>query len=198
MTTTTAVAKRDMTRHDLVHGLATIRALATAAGTNDNDTRQRLLTLIDDQVTYLLALVDELTQDQPTDDTSDLRTVTRDVSAALSATTATRVQLGRVNGKVALDPLSLRRVLSNITTNATRAAGPGGMVRIRTRDCAPAHHVHLEVADSGPGFGHGPTGSASLGLKIVGDILHRRGGALRVGASELGGASVTVALPAAT
>jgi signal transduction histidine kinase len=95
-------------------------------------------------------------------------------------------------GTVAADPIALRRAVLNMISNACRAAGPNGRVVVRVR---VAGAVTVEVADSGPGFGAGPAGMASLGLGIVRRIATDHGGDLRIGHSTLGGASVQLTLP---
>jgi K+-sensing histidine kinase KdpD len=51
------------------------------------------------------------------------------------------------------------------------------------------------VADSGPGFGNGESGLASLGLGIVAALVRRSNGGLHMGTSDLGGLAVAVTLP---
>lgn len=103
------------------------------------------------------------------------------------------VQVSRV-ALVVGEEVELRRMLWNLLDNACRAAGVGGRVRV-TVDGAGGLAT-LEVGDSGPGFGQAGEGKASLGLAGVGLYVRTQGGDLRVSTSELGGALVTVTLPA--
>jgi signal transduction histidine kinase len=94
---------------------------------------------------------------------------------------------------VAAHPVVVVRILTNLIDNACRAAGPGGRVRLTVT--ADGDLASLVVADSGPGFGHGEPGRASLGLEIVSAMARRSGGTVRIGPGELGGTAVTVTLP---
>ena len=92
-----------------------------------------------------------------------------------------------------IDDVAARRILWNLVDNACRASGPDGAVVVFVRSTATG--VRLEVADSGPGFGHAEPGMAALGLSIVRATAERYGGTLAIGDSELGGALVTVTFP---
>jgi len=102
----------------------------------------------------------------------------------------------------------LRGILTNLLENAAHAAGPGGVVLVKTLLCG--RHACVEVHDSGPGLSpearkslFEPTisfkkGGMGIGLSIArksalscgGDIIHLEG--------ELGGAGFRVLLPSAT
>ena len=92
------------------------------------------------------------------------------------------------------DEVDLRRAVSNLLDNACRAAD-GSVVQVRV-DVAGGE-VSVSVADGGPGFGPEPARRASLGLGIVRKVAQEHGGRLALGTSELGGALVTLVLPAA-
>ena len=83
------------------------------------------------------------------------------------------------------------------TSWTTRAGRPGREGGSGWRWSAPGDRARLVVADSGPGFGRGEPGHASLGLGIVGALVRRSGGGVRMGRGDLGGLAVTVVLPAA-
>jgi signal transduction histidine kinase len=88
---------------------------------------------------------------------------------------------------VSADPVLVWRVLSNLTDNAARAAGPGGHVEISiTRTTGTV----IEVADDGSGFGRGPSGMAGRGLSVVAQLLAATGGELDVAPGRLGVAAV--------
>ena len=110
--------------------------------------------------------------------------------------------------EVAIEPERLEQALENLVRNALGVGGPRTRVRIATR--ASERGVQIEVSDDGPGFDAGlrtrlfePLFSAragssgtGLGLTIVRTAIERVGGAVDVGASEQGGARVTIDLPA--
>ena len=90
-------------------------------------------------------------------------------------------------------PAVIIRILNNLLTNACRAAGAGGRVRLLV-----AHdegQARLTVADSGGGLGTAQTGRTSLGLEIIGGLALGCGGTVQMGTSDLGGLCVTVLLP---
>ena len=91
------------------------------------------------------------------------------------------------------NPVLLWRVLTNVIGNAARATGPGGKVEIRIND---QHGAAIDVTDDGPGFGRGPSGTASLGLAVVTSLLESCGGSLEVRSPRAGGTRVSVRLPA--
>jgi two-component system sensor histidine kinase MprB len=86
----------------------------------------------------------------------------------------------------------LRRIVSNVLSNAARAAGRSGVVsaQIRLREGV----VMLVVEDNGPGFGNIPSG-AGLGLSAVARNIVRYGGRVKCGRGADGGARVSLRLP---
>jgi C4-dicarboxylate-specific signal transduction histidine kinase len=95
---------------------------------------------------------------------------------------------------VSVDAGELRRAVGNVIDNATRAAGPGGRVVVRTRR-AGARFL-IDVEDSGPGFGKVPPQSRQ-GLAVTRRILDGCRGTLEVGNGRSGGALVRLILPIA-
>jgi signal transduction histidine kinase len=93
-----------------------------------------------------------------------------------------------------LNPVLLRRIVSNILSNAARAAGPSGVVTVRIRQRKAL--AKLVVEDSGPGFGKIPSG-VGLGLSAVARHIVRYGGRMECGQSAGGGARVSLWLPQA-
>ncbi len=86
----------------------------------------------------------------------------------------------------------LWRVLSNVVDNAARAVGPAGRVEVAI---LRGKQAVIEVTDDGPGFGNGPAGMASLGLRVAGALLASCGGQLEVAAPVAGGTQVRIVLP---
>jgi signal transduction histidine kinase len=87
-----------------------------------------------------------------------------------------------------------RRIIANLLSNATRAAGPDGCVTVavtRDQDCA-----QLVVEDSGPGFAQIPP-STGLGVAVITRCLSSCGGQLDFAGSRAGGVKATVSLPLA-
>ena len=92
----------------------------------------------------------------------------------------------------ALHPVILRRVISNLLSNATRAAGPSGVVTVGVNRSQGMTVVIVE--DSGPGFGMIPQGYG-IGLAEVARNVIGYGGKLECGRGARGGARVSLWLP---
>jgi signal transduction histidine kinase len=94
---------------------------------------------------------------------------------------------------VVLPRVTLRRMTANLLANATRAAGPSGRVTVEvsSRDT----QVLLVVEDDGPGFGP-LRGGYGLGLSAVAREAIEHHGRLECGRGSLGGARVSLCLPA--
>jgi len=91
-------------------------------------------------------------------------------------------------------PGDVVRILYNILTNACRAAGPAGRVRVLIDEADG--QARLTISDSGAGLGHRvPGGRAGLGLEIIGALALKYGGSVHLSVSDLGGLAVTVWLP---
>lgn len=94
--------------------------------------------------------------------------------------------------RAGVHPVVVRRLLTNLLSNAVRAAGPGGTVTIeigRRNGWAT-----IVVSDSGPGFGRIQEG-CGLGLPAMSRIIARCGGRIECGSAPGGGLRFTVLLP---
>jgi signal transduction histidine kinase len=91
-----------------------------------------------------------------------------------------------------VDPVLLRRALSNVLDNAVRAAGPAGTVRVEVKRCDAA--VMLAVEDDGPGFGKIPSGTG-LGLAAAARHVIELGGRIEYSGGAHGGTRVSLWFP---
>ena len=107
---------------------------------------------------------------------------------------------------VAADPADAAEALGALIENAARHAR--GQVRIDAQETAAT--VAIRVADDGPGIppdriaalmqrgARADTRGSGLGLAIAADIAEALGGALALGAADLGGLEARLTLPAAS
>jgi len=84
------------------------------------------------------------------------------------------------------------RALSNVVGNATRATGAAGLVTVEIGQDTMAT---IDVTDDGPGFGNGPPGRTSLGLRVVTSLLASCSGALEIFPAGPAGTHVRIVLP---
>ena len=107
----------------------------------------------------------------------------------------------------------IHQVIYNLTDNAVKYAGSGGIIQVTLR--RRGNMVALEVADNGQGIPEEDlpriferfyrvdkarsraAGGTGLGLSIVSDTVRRRGGSVEVRNLPAGGACFTVCWPAA-
>jgi signal transduction histidine kinase len=158
--------------HDMRQALAGVFALAGAALAEPElpaGGRERLEQIVG-QAQWLADLIhDCLRGDEwPGDDTGQVDLI----SLAGEAVAAQRVTyIGELSLNCPAAPViasgnrvMIRRIMANLLSNATRAAGPAGQVRIEIR--TDRDRPLLIVDDSGPGFGRIEEG-AGLGLRVV-------------------------------
>jgi signal transduction histidine kinase len=181
--------------HDLIESAASIKLLAHAAGPDAvaNPSLAHRLRMIATEAGRIADICGQVLN-RPI----RLEPVRLDVLAAEAADSARLRYSGTievVSAPVTLNihPAVVVRILNNLLTNACRAAGRGGQVRLLvTRD---ADRATLSVADSGDGLGRGKAGRTTLGLEIIGSLVLGCGGTVQMGVSDLGGLCVTIALP---
>jgi signal transduction histidine kinase len=176
--------------HDLRQPLAAIGALAAAAAAQEEvpDTVLGCLDRIGEEARAMLDLCRHVLEQLASSQLVPVDVVAREVVASTKSASAVDIRLDAEPVILLTDPIELRRVLRNLVDNAERAAGPAGSVLVRVR--AEGVRLRVEVGDSGPGFGNGPTGAAGIGLEVVERYARRHGGLLDIGSSALGGAAV--------
>ena len=181
--------------HDLTMPATSIRLLVSAA-TRESDPDPPLrarLCQIADEASRIADICGYFLDPARRTALSDLRML-----AAYAADSARSRYLGTIDVvaeplMAVAHPVDVVRILANLLDNACRAAGPEGRVRLAVE--RGEERALMIVADSGPGFGNGESGQASLGLGIVAALVRRNNGDLRMGTSDLGGLAVAVALP---
>jgi signal transduction histidine kinase len=90
----------------------------------------------------------------------------------------------------------VRRVLANLLSNATRAAGPTGNVVIEVKvDVGPAE-AEVVIDNTVPTVAQAPEGTG-LGWSIIIQMLTRIDGTLAYGQGRRGGVRATLSLPLA-
>jgi len=110
---------------------------------------------------------------------------------------------------VAVDPAQMTEALGHGLENAARYSPPGSTIRVAV--ASDPSHVYFRVADQGQGVppeqrdrvferfvrlgASGQLGGSGLGLSIARSLVELNGGALKIGASESGGALFEIALP---
>jgi len=182
--------------------VATIIAMAEAALSNDEiplGVRRRLGQVMDQAEwlgEMLRHLIEPAANGTAEGEFLDLVHLARDVVQIEMVTYPgdLALQWGGGNMCVAGNGVELRRAITNLLSNATRAAGPEGKVAVQVRRAGG--RVLLTVDDSGPGFGliHRNVG---LGLLAVAHGQASYGGSLEIGRSQMGGVQAVLALRAA-
>lgn len=188
--------------HDLRQPVAGILRLAAVALTQPGvpDATRSCLEQIVTQTASLGELIHQwLYVDEPYKATAivtDLRRLAAEAAAVERVTYKGQVKLVSPAEPVLIHATraDARRIISNLLSNAIRAAGPEGTVTIkvaRDRDLAA-----ITITDTGPGFGKIPAGEG-LGLTIVAQSLARCGGRLEYGPDSAGGVRASLWLPLA-
>ena len=194
------------TFHDMRQPVAIMMALAAAAFTDPGlpaAVRHRLEQIIE-QAEWLSDMIHgclTAQQQEEPDETGNpgggLADIVYVVGTAIDAECLTwpgDITLAAPTGPVwcTVDPVLLRRAVSNVLDNAARAAGPAGTVSVEIRRCDKT--VMLAVEDNGPGFGEVPSG-AGLGLSAVARNVIKYGGRIEYSCGVRGGARVSLWFP---
>lgn len=190
-------------RHDIRHEIATIGLLTSAAARSAEagENISSLVRLVVNEVHWLVRLVQlELTDPVgPDGEPKPMRLdrlVGETISTLRSAMVHTRFECTLEETWARVDAFAFHRAIRNVVDNAVRAAGSGGIVRLRVTE--RDGRAIVEVDDDGPGIGAGPRGIGSLGLGIVREVADRYHGILGMRRSPMGGASVLLSLPSVT
>ena len=182
-------------RHDLRQPLTAVRLLVDTmlSTTRVPPEAAVMLDRVQQQTDWMLQLLGSDLDQQPEVSVVDLADIVQSPCLATPTSVPYRVRIhAKHHVSVLVDPVGLRRVVWNLLDNARRAVAKGGEVDVRVRE--RGRDALLEVADSGPGFGHLPP-QHGLGLIGVRRFAERFGGDFAVGTSSLGGALVTLRLP---
>ena len=187
------------TCHDMRQALGGVFALAGAALSEPGlpETARVRLEQIVGQAQWLADMIQECLRAGPDDAGTrllDLSALADEAAAAERVTYAGQIELTWPAAPVLTlgSRVTIRRVIANLLSNASRAAGPGGRVRIETG--YDQDQALLAIDDSGPGFGRIPPGSG-LGLRTVARATLGCGGRLEYDRSPLGGVQVRLRLP---
>jgi signal transduction histidine kinase len=181
--------------HDLRQPAAAISMLVAVAELHPDlpaEVRDRLEQIrvearrISDVCRYLLGEVDGL-------EVADLVEIGTEVVESARVTCGMAIDLDASPVVVRANRVDVWRALANLVENACRAAGPDGRVLVKLS--VDSTGARIEVHDTGPGWGVGPTGTASLGLSIVSSTTAAHGAWLETGVSGLGGAVARLVFP---
>jgi K+-sensing histidine kinase KdpD len=189
--------------HDLREPVGTIRATAAAAlaGSELETQVRRRLEQIAGQADWLASIINDCIRtecqdggDGTGDCPADVTHVVNEAVAACRLTWPGDLSVTSPHEPVlcAVNPVVLRRVISNVLSNATRAAGPSGVVAVEIKRDRSMTVVMVE--DSGPGFGMIAPGYG-IGLAKVASNVIKNGGKLECRRGARGGARVSLWLP---
>lgn len=187
------------TCHDMRQPVAGVLTLAGAALTEPDLPRaaRACLEQIVQQAEWLADMIqDRLHAGEPSEPgaRTDLARIISEAVAAVRVTSPVEVSVVWPAEPVhaSVHPVVVRRIMANLLSNATRAAGASGTVTIEIR--SQDGQALVVVNDSGPGFGKIPEG-LGLGLRAAARNVVGHGGRLECGSGSLGGARVSVWLP---
>jgi signal transduction histidine kinase len=188
--------------HDLRQPVAAVLALASAA-LADESVPERVRHRLEQIVTeahWLSKIIHDMLNGPgvPADAAAvDILTLVRDTVTSERVTCAAQIilqQKDRTPRYLMAPGTRLRRALVNVLANATRAAGPGGQVKLTER--ADGNTEIIEVVDDGPGFGSMAAGNGTgIGLQITDQLLAECGGRLQIERLHSGQTLVRLLLP---
>lgn len=181
--------------HDVRQELAVIQALVELAAAEPDLPEQSLRRLhqIRARTSYITEMTRQIVERTASLIELDLAAFVADAVADVQLHTETRCQLQVLPCTVVADAVLLRRAVLNMLDNAVRAAGPSGLVTVRVS--VEGQELLIDIADTGPGFGQGTPGLASVGLSVVHDCARLHGGRVDSGTLRSGGAFVRLRLP---
>ena len=182
--------------HDMRQPLAAILALVGAAEAQPEvpDMVRACLDQIAEESRRMLALCRSVLEQRAAPRPLSIGHLAYSVAESCQTATGCRIEFDIDHVLAEVDEVGLRRAVGNLLDNAARAAGPSGRILLSVG--REGTSVRISVAVSGPGFAAGPPGAASLGLDIVRRLAAEHGGRLEMATSPLGGALVTLVLPA--
>ena len=179
---------RERTHEELV---ATLRAAA--------DETDRLARLAEDLLVEAAARGGRLPMRREPIILSELVAAAASGHAQRAEASGARIQVEAAPVTVSVDPARIRQALENLLANAVRHAPVGGVIRL----AATVHSGQLQivVADEGPGLADPtaafePDQQAGRGLAIVRAIAEAHGGTASARNPPVGGAEITVTIPA--
>jgi signal transduction histidine kinase len=193
--------------HDLRQPVAAIRALAAAAaadaGAGAGELVLQRLAQISDQAGWISAAIDDALKPG-----AGIRPAGARQPVCVRALVRTVVGSERLTyrGRISFDDgcsgdryviasaTRLRRAVGNVLANATRAAGPLGVVGVSV--IADGGLEIVEISDNGPGFGRLGRGHG-IGLQVTRSVLMETGGWLETERPPSGLTVVRLNLPVA-
>ena len=182
--------------HDLRQPIATINALASAALAESRLSPEisGWLELILAEVRYLDGIVLDALGRSGKQVPRDVSVLIGEIVRHRALTSECTVESDLASVIVQCTDVDICRVLDNLIGNAERAINGRGRVLITV---APeAKNCRITVEDDGPGFGARVPSGWNLGLQVVHRLAGELGGRVEVGRSHLGGARVSLILPA--
>jgi signal transduction histidine kinase len=152
--------------HDVRHSVGTILTLVDASR-HDIDADSATVEYLDGiecEASSIAALCRHVLAGEQTHCSVRVDDLAQRIVHAATSDFGGEIELALAPVSLTCDEIALTRLIRNLTQNACRAAGARGWVRVSVR-CV-ARTILIEVADSGPGFGH-VSREGGLGLAIV-------------------------------
>lgn len=181
--------------HDLLQSVAIVQAVVSMIRHDDraSESLREQVSLIERETQTIAAICQRARNRTAPPVLVDLSRVVETVVDRLQLAYPGDIAIETDDATLLADEVDWARALFNLVENACRAAGPAGKVIVSVQ--REENTVRVSVGDSGPGFGKGLAGTASLGLGTVSQVVDRHGGHLELRRSSLGGALVTIVVP---